>query len=56
MQAKRAQGLCYFCDEKYSSGHKCNLPKQMFVLELEGVKEGESDIIIENTSQEVPIF
>ncbi|XP_075085866.1 uncharacterized protein LOC142168767 [Nicotiana tabacum] len=36
MQAKRAQGLCYFCDEKYTTGHKCNLPKQLLVLKLEG--------------------
>lgn len=35
MQAKGAQGLCYFSDEKYSPGHKCNLPKHMFVMELE---------------------
>ncbi|KAL3370722.1 hypothetical protein AABB24_007657 [Solanum stoloniferum] len=35
MQAKGAKGLCYFCDEKYSLGHKCNLPKHMFVMELE---------------------
>ncbi|XP_075103527.1 uncharacterized protein LOC142178098 [Nicotiana tabacum] len=38
MQAKRAQGLCYLCDEKYSVGHKCNLPKQMFVLKFESSK------------------
>nr|XP_033512939.1 uncharacterized protein LOC117277670 [Nicotiana tomentosiformis] len=36
MQAKRAQGLCYFCDEKHTTGHKCNLPKQLLVLKLEG--------------------
>lgn len=41
MQARRAQGLCYFCDEKYIAGHKCNLPKQLFVMDLE-VSEGES--------------
>lgn len=35
MQAKRAQALCYFCDDKYSPGHKCTLPKQLFVLDLE---------------------
>nr|XP_009783641.1 PREDICTED: uncharacterized protein LOC104232199 [Nicotiana sylvestris] len=35
MQRRRAQGLCYFCDDKFSRGHKCTLPKQMFVLELE---------------------
>ncbi|XP_019263582.1 PREDICTED: uncharacterized protein LOC109241311 [Nicotiana attenuata] len=40
MQARRAQGLCYFCDDKYTVGHKCNLPKQLFVMELEIVEDG----------------
>ncbi|OIT40314.1 putative mitochondrial protein [Nicotiana attenuata] len=35
MQAKRAKGLCYFCDEKYTPGHKCNLPKQLYVMNME---------------------
>ena len=38
MQAKRAQGLCYFCYEKYNIGHKCNLPKQLFVLEMDSIE------------------
>ncbi|XP_019240554.1 PREDICTED: uncharacterized protein LOC109220546 [Nicotiana attenuata] len=39
MQARRAQGLWYICDNKYTAGHKCNLPKQMFVMEVETVEE-----------------
>lgn len=35
MQSRRAQGLCYFCDDKFTPRHKCTLPNQMFVLELE---------------------
>eukprot|EP00253_Pinus_taeda_P001660 PITA_01660 len=27
MAERRKQGLCYYCDEKYSSGHKCKEPK-----------------------------
>lgn len=27
MQARKARGLCYFYDEKYIVGYKCNLPK-----------------------------
>ena len=27
MAKRRKQGLCYYCDEKYSSGHKCKEPK-----------------------------
>ncbi|XP_059284972.1 uncharacterized protein LOC132038306 [Lycium ferocissimum] len=48
MQAKRAQGLCFWCDDKYTPGHKCNLPKQLFVLEME---EGEPDKGIEVLEQ-----
>ncbi|XP_070005478.1 uncharacterized protein [Nicotiana sylvestris] len=35
MQAKRAQGLCYFCNNKYRPGHRCSLPKQIFIMDLE---------------------
>eukprot|EP00253_Pinus_taeda_P019139 PITA_19139 len=27
MEERRKQGLCYYCDEKYSLGHKCKEPK-----------------------------
>eukprot|EP00253_Pinus_taeda_P006430 PITA_06430 len=27
MEKRRKQGLCYYCDEKYSPGHKCKEPK-----------------------------
>jgi len=27
MAERRKQGLCYYCDEKYSLGHKCKEPK-----------------------------
>lgn len=40
MQARRAKGLCYFGDEKYTIGYKWNLPKQVFVMDL-GFLEGE---------------
>ncbi|OIT20080.1 hypothetical protein A4A49_39442 [Nicotiana attenuata] len=35
MEEKRAQGLCFFCDEKYVAGHKCQAKRQLFSLELE---------------------
>ncbi|XP_019459949.1 PREDICTED: uncharacterized protein LOC109359708 [Lupinus angustifolius] len=41
MQERRAQGLCYNCDEKYHSGHKCQ-PKQfmlMLVNDLDSTEE-----------------
>jgi len=27
MVERRKQGLCYYCDDKYSLGHKCKEPK-----------------------------
>ncbi|XP_019239740.1 PREDICTED: uncharacterized protein LOC109219722 [Nicotiana attenuata] len=53
MQARRAQGLCYFCDDKYTVGHKCNLPKQLFVMDLE-IVEGEGDETMKQQSEEIP--
>ncbi|KAK8522025.1 hypothetical protein V6N12_066595 [Hibiscus sabdariffa] len=35
MQQKRVQGLCFNCDEKFTTGHKCRGPQ--FLL-LEGMK------------------
>lgn len=33
MDAKRAKGLCFFCDEKYVVGHNCSANKQLFMVE-----------------------
>lgn len=40
---KRIKGLCYFCNEKYTFGHKCKNSKQFFLLELEQV-EGDDNV------------
>ncbi|OIT39306.1 hypothetical protein A4A49_36299 [Nicotiana attenuata] len=40
MNEKRAIGLCYFCNEKYVPGHRCNNSKQLYILELEEIEEG----------------
>ncbi|OIT36293.1 hypothetical protein A4A49_64830, partial [Nicotiana attenuata] len=40
MNEKRAKGLCYFCNEKYVPGHRCNNSKQLYILELEEIEEG----------------
>jgi hypothetical protein len=32
MQERRENGLCYYCDEKYQPGHKCNRPR-LYVVE-----------------------
>lgn len=34
MSEKRQKGLCFFCDEKFVVGHKCNTSKQLYLLEV----------------------
>lgn len=46
MQERKKRDLCWFCDEKYHTGHKCSKPK---IYLLEGmVGEGEDDDEAEN--------
>lgn len=40
MQRRRAQGLCFNCDDKFLPGHKCKVPQ---LLLLEGIVDGESE-------------
>lgn len=30
MEEKRSKGLCFFCDEKYSLGHKCKAKRHFY--------------------------
>lgn len=41
MQRRRAQGLCFNCDAKFSAGHKCRGP-QLLILEGEEHLDEES--------------
>ncbi|XP_070045243.1 uncharacterized protein [Nicotiana tomentosiformis] len=34
MDEKRAQGLCFFYDEKYVQGHNCRARKQLFLVDI----------------------
>jgi len=47
---KRAKGLCYFSNEKYTFGHKCKNSKHLYLLELEEV---EGDDNVEEQGKEV---
>ncbi|KAF3654976.1 Tropinone reductase -like protein [Capsicum annuum] len=38
---KRSKGLCYFCNEKYVPGHKCKNFKQLYLLEVKEVEDGQ---------------
>ncbi|OIS95615.1 hypothetical protein A4A49_58539, partial [Nicotiana attenuata] len=32
IQSRRERGLCYYCEEKYTTGHKCKCPPQLLLL------------------------
>lgn len=32
IQSRREHGLCYYCEEKYTVGHKCKSPPQLLLL------------------------
>ena len=34
LEEKRAKGLCYSCDNKYTKGHKCD-EKKLFYIDCE---------------------
>ncbi|XP_059278046.1 uncharacterized protein LOC132032441 [Lycium ferocissimum] len=35
LDEKRANGLCYFCDEMFVPGHNCKAKRHLFSIELE---------------------
>jgi len=40
MTQRRAEGLCYNCDEKFVTGHRC---KKLFVIEIVGFDDMETN-------------
>ncbi|XP_059456434.1 uncharacterized protein LOC132186472 [Corylus avellana] len=38
MDERRKKGLCYSCDDKWSRGHVCAVPKLFLIEEVEGLK------------------
>ena len=60
LDAKRAKGLCYKCNSKWTRGHKCEENK-LFIIEdcgEEEGEEGEEDMVqlspIEDDEEECP--
>ena len=43
MEEKRAKGLCYNCDRKYTKGHKC-AEKKLFYVDCEEEEEKEQEM------------
>ena len=42
LEAKRAKGICYSCDSKYTKGHKC-VEKKLFYIDCEEEEEKEQE-------------
>uniref|UniRef100_A0A2C9VZP5 Retrotransposon gag domain-containing protein n=1 Tax=Manihot esculenta TaxID=3983 RepID=A0A2C9VZP5_MANES len=52
MDEKGAKNLCYWCDEKYSPGHKCK-KRQLYVLQIkEIIEEDEKETMIQEIEGE----
>ncbi|KAG8366076.1 hypothetical protein BUALT_Bualt17G0038300 [Buddleja alternifolia] len=47
MEGKRAKGLCFFCDDKYTFGHVCNKRRQLFLMEV-----GDDEVELVETGRE----
>lgn len=47
----REQGLCYYCDDKLTPGHKCK-PKQLYRLNGEGEESESFEALIEKEEGE----
>ena len=43
LEERRAKGLCYNCDSKYSKGHKCS-EKKLFYIDCEEEEEEEEEV------------
>eukprot|EP00253_Pinus_taeda_P003254 PITA_03254 len=58
MAERRKQGVCYYCDEKYSPGHKCKEPKffQIDATNYNSTKEdpplGEHELLEDDNQQD----
>ena len=57
LEEKRAKGLCYSCDSKYTKGHKCAEKKLFYIYceeeeEKEQERSKEEDILQEQSLEE----
>ncbi|GKV50520.1 hypothetical protein SLEP1_g57222 [Rubroshorea leprosula] len=53
MEERRRKGLCYWCDEKFTNGHKCK-NMQLFSIEVVEGDEGEEGEVFEEAIEELP--
>ena len=53
LEEKRAKGLCYSCDRKYTKGHKC-VEKKLFYIDCEEEEENEQETSKEEDIHQEP--
>lgn len=57
---KRAKGICFWCDEKYTKDHNCRKKRQLYFLQLPEEPEEEEELVeereMDSLSEEVEIF
>ena len=53
LEEKRAKGLCYSCDRKYTKGHKC-AKKKLFYIDCEEEEENEQETTKEEDIHQEP--
>lgn len=51
MAERRKQGLCYYCDDIYSLGHKCKEPK-LFQIDVTDHRSSEEDQPLEGPKED----
>lgn len=52
MSEKRHKRLCFFCDEKFVPGHKCNSSKQLYLLEVQEKIEPVVEVVLDDQEVE----
>ncbi|GKU86140.1 hypothetical protein SLEP1_g704 [Rubroshorea leprosula] len=53
MEEQRRKGLCYWCDEKFTNGHKCKNMRLFSIEDVEG-DEGEEGEVFKEAIEELP--
>ncbi|GJT12037.1 transposon ty3-G gag-pol polyprotein [Tanacetum coccineum] len=53
-RGRREKGLCYYCDERYTPGHKCSKPQLFMISETQEVKEEHHEESVVQKTNETP--
>jgi hypothetical protein len=53
LEERKAKGLCFNCDNKYSKGHKCG-EKKIFYIEIEEEEEQEQEPSQDENVEAIP--